>query len=623
MVLQRRRADQGSDRSRKQESRTGRRKVALDGNAYTLGAAAILVVLALSLTQSSTALAQSDPKDQTFARLQDTEKKLGPKAIVSGGARALFYEADNWTSWKTESGDTNAQSTTESAGNQPAVLTAGQISAPTDFAPLHPSRLRGFTSNESSAAWCGNNVVVGFNSVVNCCKTPFSIGGVIIGYSTSSDKGATFTDRGFPPPTADPSSNLGFDQVATCTSASNFYLSSLYNNATETAVSVSTSADGGQTFGPPAIVASTSSTTHFFDGDWMAVNPANPQQLFVTYTDDDTSLTVCPTALGTSIKLVSSNDGGITWSNPVPVTTESCTDTLGFIEFSDVAVDPRGTKVYVTWEFFGPVNGPFLGREVDIASAAIPSTPSPAPLSLSFGSPVKVSSINYAGTYDAPQFGPFNGSPFVQLLQGRVMGGEHPELAIGKGPTNTGMLYVTWNDGANRIVDVHSLIGNYQFTDVVVTSSGDGGITWSKPVRVNDNTEDGSSHPFSDQFHPTIATDNSGKIAICFYDRRNDPLNFLIGRTCAVSTNGTKWKNIAIDSKGSPSVVNQDDFGLPDWLGDYEVLTADSLNQGPGFIGGYTNTSPGYQNVRRNKIQTGENDDGNLDTSGGGAGDPN
>jgi hypothetical protein len=55
---------------------------------------------------------------------------------------------------------------------------------------------------------------------------------------------------------------------------------------------------------------------HFFDGDWMAVNPANPQQLFVTYTDDDFSGAVCGTGvLGTSIELVSSNDGGLTWGS--------------------------------------------------------------------------------------------------------------------------------------------------------------------------------------------------------------------------------------------------------------------------------------------------------------------
>jgi hypothetical protein len=53
-------------------------------------------------------------------------------------------------------------------------------------------------------------------------------------------------------------------------------------------------------------------------------------------------------------------------------------------------------------------------------------------------------------------------------------------------------------------------------------------------------------------------------------------------------------------SAGSPSLANQDPAGLPDWLGDYETLATDSLNQSDGFIGGYTNTSVGYQNIREN-----------------------
>ena len=146
-------------------------------------------------------------------------------------------------------------------------------------------------------------------------------------------------------------------------------------------------------------------------------------------------------------------------------------------------------------------------------------------------------------------------------------------------------------------------VPTYHFTDILLSSSADGAATWSKPVRINDNLEDGSAaHPFSNQFHPTVATDKRGKIGVCFYDRRNDPNNFLIGRTCAFSSDGSKWKNISAKSRRGPSVANQDDFGLHDWLGDYETLATDSLNQNAGFIGGYTDTSAGYQNIRSTKF---------------------
>jgi hypothetical protein len=544
--------------------------------------------------------------DATFARLRETQKRLGPKAILSGGARSLFHLANNWESMKAKSA---RAAVAKPLALMASTLTPGLISAPPNYGPtaVFPSRLRGFIANESSTAWCGNNVVVGFNdteSEVDSLFTNPNFAVSSLGYSVSTNKGGSFTDRGFLPVSSEPSV-LGFDQVATCTSAKVFYISSLYNNLTQTAVSVSASSDGGQTFGPPLIAVAASNTGHFFDGDWMAVNPVNPKQLFITYTDDDFTNTTCPTALGTSIEMVNSNDGGNTWSSPVTVANEVCFDPAssnkGVVEFSGVAVDPRGTAVYVTWESFDA--GSFA-READISSAAIPATSSPTPLSLSFGSPVKISSINYAGTFDGPTFGSANGASFVQLLQGRVISGEHPELAIGKGSKNKGVLYVTWNDGTNSIPDGHSANCCYQFTDILLTTSADGGNTWSAPVRVNNNVEDGTTHPFTDQFRPTIATDKTGAIGVCFYDRRNDPLNFLIGRYCAVSTDGKHWTNIAIDPEGGPSIVNQDDFTIPDWLGDYETLASDSLNQSAGFIGGYTDTSAGYQNIRRNRFSS-------------------
>ena len=71
---------------------------------------------------------------------------------------------------------------------------------------------------------------------------------------------------------------------------------------------------------------------------------------------------------------------------------------------------------------------------------------------------------------------------------------------------------------------------------------------------------------------------------------------------------GKKWSNFPIDRRGGPSIVNQDDFAFQDWLGDYETLATDSLNKSKGFIGGYTNTSAGYHNIRRNRFSSDNQD---------------
>jgi hypothetical protein len=73
-----------------------------------------------------------------------------------------------------------------------SALMPGLVSAPP---ALLQSKLIGFTANESSTAWCGNNVVIGFNDMESLLESSF---GAPIGYSVSTNKGASFTDKAFP-----------------------------------------------------------------------------------------------------------------------------------------------------------------------------------------------------------------------------------------------------------------------------------------------------------------------------------------------------------------------------------------------------------------------------------------
>jgi hypothetical protein len=54
--------------------------------------------------------------------------------------------------------------------------------------------------------------------------------------------------------------------------------------------------------------------------------------------------------------------------------------------------------------------------------------------------------------------------------------------------------------------------------DVMFTQSTDGGLTWSAPVKVNDNV-DAPGQP-TDQFQPEVAAGPDGAVAVAFYDRR-------------------------------------------------------------------------------------------------------
>jgi hypothetical protein len=76
--------------------------------------------------------------------------------------------------------------------------------------------------------------------------------------------------------------------------------------------------------------------------------------------------------------------------------------------------------------------------------------------------------------------------------------------------------------------------------DILYTRSTNGGQTWSAPVRVNNDA--GSA----DQFHPTLAVSSNGaggdRVAVSFYDRRDDASNCLAHVYSTVSTDsGLTW----------------------------------------------------------------------------------
>jgi hypothetical protein len=72
-------------------------------------------------------------------------------------------------------------------------------------------------------------------------------------------------------------------------------------------------------------------------------------------------------------------------------------------------------------------------------------------------------------------------------------------------PTYPGHLYAVWEawDGTQM--------------DVRFSQSTDGGLTWSEPLKINDNVEGATP---TDQFQPSVAAGPGGAVAVAFYDRR-------------------------------------------------------------------------------------------------------
>ena len=449
------------------------------------------------------------------------------------------------------------------------------------------SVLAGFTQSETSTGWCGENVVVGFNDSGSVFETfAEGEGGLSFnGYARSSDRGATFRDLGFLNPGANPSNFLLGDPVIGCANANTFFYSSLFETTDAagrvlSAVSVSRSSDGGLTFADPVVAASRPMSSAFADGalldkDWMAVDPTDPNRLFVTYTNFGLPIISCGLdATGrpipgqrTAIELVRSTDGGAHWATP-QVIDETCSPLSVpglFPQGSQVAVGPAG-QVYVAWEFY---RADFVTREIRFRTSLDRGA--------TFAPFVKVDNVACVGDCFAIQGGFRTFLDLQSLAVDRSRG------------TTRGNIYVAWHDGRNvQAPDLAAPTGIYGFADVLLSRSSNGGASWSPAVRVNTNDRLLESGRGTDQYQPGIAVDPRGKVAACFYDRSGDRFNFFVGRTCAVSENGgaTFRSERTLDTTFAPMHA-MDTFVNPAYMGDYDALASDFTNAHSGFVGAF------------------------------------
>ena len=115
----------------------------------------------------------------------------------------------------------------------------------------------GFTQSETSTAWCGRSVAVGYNDSTSVFETLLNgSGGVsFAGAALSTDGGRTFRDIGAINPGTNPVNFLGGDPVVNCADGHTMYFSQIFQTgsitpfALQTGVAVSTSANGGASSG--------------------------------------------------------------------------------------------------------------------------------------------------------------------------------------------------------------------------------------------------------------------------------------------------------------------------------------------------------------------------------------
>lgn len=579
--------------------------------------------------------AQTHKPNQTkhvgVAHLQDMETRFGPHftAHLSAGGANVFHVARALSTM--HSGGKalrpsrqehhemmlQAQGKLLAGASQPGIAGANGLVRVNDASfDFDSSRFTGYTQSETSSAWCGKNIVVGFNdsaafahSVLQHQAPAISLNGVAV----SHDNGKSFVGLPFvnPGPALDPSSGFFDSQLAgdpslICTDPQHFVYASIQTQipvdsqgnvlAAFAEMAVSRSSDGGVTWEDPITVAKKDLNFHFLDKEWLAVDPHHPNRMYLTYTDFQNHGTEddCTGGSGdigggpdVALEMVSSKDGGLTWGPPTRFARRCALTVFSNLTGTQVAVGPNG-EVYVayTWTDDGGRLAEIRFRRSDDAGQT-------------FGPEIVAGTAVPAAT------------PVAGGLQGNFRTNSDPTLVVdnSSGPRR-GTVYLVWTDASRHsfqdvwggAFDFNS-DPTFSFGDIVISHSLDRGNTWStaKPVSPVPANFQGSGR---DQFMAGAAVDVQGTLGICYSDRRNDPNNFLVDHYCSLSADGgNSFRDIRETPVSWTPNANNDIIINPAYMGDYDAMSMDASGATPGFFSTFQIVTRGNPDVFGIKLQ--------------------
>ncbi|HEX3130851.1 MAG TPA: sialidase family protein [Thermoanaerobaculia bacterium] len=345
----------------------------------------------------------------------------------------------------------------------------------------------------------------------------FADGGArALSYAVSTNNGKTWTEGlmpGLTPSTGGSFQRASDPWVAFGPGGRAYYVSILFNETNpDNGVFLSSSANGGKTWGPPVAVH-LGGSAEFDDKEAVVVdNRADSPFRGRVYVGWDSVRND-----GNEILRVSwSDDGGQTFSAPSNLASQGAN--LGIIP----VVGPGGV-LHAVWFHVNGNNCPcsiLSSRSEDGGST--------------WSAPVKMADVRGAS------------------VSGLRTGGL-PTAAVD--PRN-GRLYAAWQDD----------LGTGGIDGIFLARSEDGGGTWSAPELVS------GSDPAS-SFTPALAVGPTGRVALSYYSLRNDPeRQFLVDHYLALSSDGAGFGAARRTTKSSFDVrfASVTDRGF--FLGDYQGL---------------------------------------------------
>lgn len=406
-----------------------------------------------------------------------------------------------------------------------------------------------------------------------------------------------------------------------------FYLGSIASYSEVSSMAVTKSSDGGLTWSDPVSAARGIITTvsnvdqagkergtvtfPFFDKEWIAIgpDPADPAKdiLYLSFTDFETTYGLLYSdevpylsapATETTIRLVSSRDGGVTWSAPTAVSptvlealtasapgqgeaergapaggltgagdagTGSADDTGGAGQTEQAQVDEQEGTGVISASRTVQGSQPVVTADGTVVVAYLDSTDDGAQEGLFT---IQVATSKDAGkTFSEPKTAAILREPHFQPRnsQFRYWGTAFPQLAVGP---NQEIYVATTALPADKPTDDG---------DIYLLRSLDGGATWKQPLRLNtDNTS-------RLQMFPSIDVSPDGTLHAMWADMRDDPREVRYNIYYSKSEDqGATWGFTLPDQSFTAPDTRVSDFasnplkGFPGgaFIGDYFSLAA-------------------------------------------------
>ncbi len=304
---------------------------------------------------------------------------------------------------------------------------------------------------------------------------------------------------------------------------------------------VARSTDGGFTWGQP--VALIADGADFFDDKGsITADPTNDNYVYAVWDRINENS-------GSSYFAVTA-DGGNTWQPATTIYTPGASaQTIGNI----IVVLPGD----VVLDIFSALDTAGSGATATLF--ALRSTDNGS----TWSGPVMIAPEQSVGTRD-----PLTGAGIRDST-------DLPSVSVSTG----GIVYVVWQD---------SSFSAGARDGIAMSSSADGGQSWSAPVEVN-------ADPSAAAFTPNVHVRADGSIGITYYDLRNDTLagSILTDFWMVTSGNGTDFTETHISGPFNLLQAPQGEFGADNtlgyFLGDYQALTSN----GSAFLAMNTQTNPG------------------------------